>query len=131
MWKSGLVGLAALGLAGAALAQQASVESYALEGADVQVTVHPFLTEEEVDTLRLVGQNPEALALFVAEGPGYSALAVAPDEGFIRGGAPIESAIALSGMESPEAAREGATDACDEARQGGQSCVVVLEVAAR
>ncbi len=131
MLKYGVFGLAALGLAGMALAQTANVESYSLDGVDVQVTVHPFLTEEEVATLRLVGQNREALGLFIADGPGYSALAVAPAEGFIRDGVPIGSAIALSGLESAEAASQAAIEACDAARQGGPDCVVVLEVASR
>ena len=131
MWKFGASVVATVAFAGASLAQQATVESYQLDGVEVQVIVHPFLTEEEVATLRLVGQNRDALGLFIAEGTGYSALAIAPDEGFIRNGVPIASAMALSGLETAEAARQAATQACDEARQGGQPCAIVLEVSAR
>ena len=118
-------------LATAAQAQQTMVETYHQDGAEVRVVLHPFLTDEETMTLRLVGQTPEALALFVSEGPGFSAMAVAPEEGLVRDGAPVASAIALSGVESADTARQAATEACDAARSTNTPCAVVLEVAPR
>ena len=129
MWKSGIVALAALGWAGLAAAQDVGVEAYQLDGIEVRVNVHPFLTEDELLTLRLVGQNREALDLFVTETSGFSALAVAPDEGFVRDGMPVTSAVALSGLDSLQSAQTAALEACDTVRSGGAPCVVVLEVA--
>lgn len=129
MWKSGIAVLAASGWAGMAAAQSAPVETFLLDGIEVRVTVHPFLTEEELLTLRLVGQSREALGLFVTEAAGYSALAIAPDEGFVRAGMPVDSAVALSGLPSMEAAQAAAMEGCDALRNGGLPCVIVLEVA--
>ena len=76
MRKTGIATVAVLGLAcaGAALAQMPEVETYQLGAVEVRVIAQPFLTEEELMTLRLVGQNPDALALFVPEGTGFAAL---------------------------------------------------------
>ncbi len=126
-----LVGALSLGAATASLAQQAGQERFDLDGVSVVVTAHAFLTEEELMTLRLVGQNRDALALFVPEGDGFAALAVAPDEGFVRAGMPVDSASALSGLPDLDAARAAALEACNSARSGGASCAVVLEVAPR
>ncbi|MCH8466521.1 MAG: hypothetical protein LAT78_08140 [Roseinatronobacter sp.] len=133
MRKTGIATVAVLGLAcaGAALAQMPEVETYQLGAVEVRVIAQPFLTEEELMTLRLVGQNPDALALFVPEGTGFAALAVAPDEGFVRAGMPVNSAMALSGLESADAASAAALEACNGARAGGADCVLVLEVAPR
>lgn len=114
---------------GAATAQDVMREIYHLDGVEVRVVTQPFLTEEELMTLRLVGQSRDALSLFVTDAAGYSALAVAPDEGFVRAGMPVGSAMALSGLVSAGAARDAALAACNEARAGGAACVIVLEVA--
>jgi hypothetical protein len=96
-----------------------------------QVTIHTyaFLTAEEVATLELVLTNEDALALFVPDEGGHAALAVAPDEGFLRDGTLVPSAVALAGLPDPGAAAEAARTACDAARDGGAPCIVVLEVA--
>jgi len=128
------IGLAAgltLATAGQASAQQAEAELYQLNGVEVSVMTHAFLSEDEMMTLRLVGQNGDALAVFVPEGPGYAALAIAPDEGFVRDGIPVDSAIAMSGLQDIESARVAALEACDAARQTAQDCVIALEVAPR
>jgi hypothetical protein len=130
MRKPGVAAVLGMALAGALGVQAAEVETFQLDGVEVRVFAHDFLTEEEIMTLRLVGQNPDALALFVTDA-GFAALAVAPDEGFVRGGMPVASASALSGLDSAEAASAAALDACNAARTGGAECVLVMDVAPR
>lgn len=130
LW-SVLVAAAVLGGVTGASAQQAGSEQYQLDGIDVTVVTHAFLTEEEVLTLRLVGQNRDALSLFVPEGEGFAALAVAPAEGFVRAGEPVPSATAMSGLPDLESARASALEACNGARNGGSECQIVLEIAPR
>lgn len=127
-WKSVAV-VAALASVTAASAQQAGSEQYRMDGLEVTVVTHAFLTEEELMTLRLVGQNRDALSLFVPEGDGFAALAVAPSEGFVRAGEPVPSAIAMAGLPDLHSARDSALEACNAARQGGAECQIVLEVA--
>ncbi len=109
-------------------AQQA--ERYQVEGAQVTLMLHPFLTEEESETLRIIGQSPDALALFLPEGGRFAALAVAPDEGFIRDGAPVESAVAIGNLPDLDEARMAALEGCNAARNGGPECEIVLEISA-
>lgn len=116
---------------GTATAQEVPTERYHMDGVEISVLAHGFLLEDELMTLRLVGQNRDALALFVPEGPGYAALAIAPAEGFVRDGVPVDSAIAMSGLQDLESARAAALHACDDARQTDDSCVIALEVAPR
>ncbi len=121
--------LAALALGAfvpAALAQQA--ETYNLPGAQVTVTLHDFLTEEENSTLQIIGQSPDALELFLPEGGRFAALAVAPDEGFIRDGIPVESAVAIGNLPDLAEARAAALEGCNAARSGGAECQIVLEI---
>jgi hypothetical protein len=107
---------------------QTPTEVTALAGSQVTLHLHPFLTEEELATLRIVATNEQALSLFVASRKGHAALAISESDGFIRGGAPAASATALADMDTAEAAREAAVSACDTARTGKIGCVVVLEV---
>lgn len=128
--------VAALAFVGATVAtggvaQTVQSEQFALDGVSVTVFAQDFLTEEELMTLRLVGQNRDALAVFVAAGEGFAALAVAPQEGFVRGGVPVASASALSGFADLGAARAAALEACDAARDSAEPCAVVLEIAPR
>lgn len=127
----GLAGVLALGFASVAVAQQVAGERYQLDGVEVTVLTHSFLSEEELLTLRLVGQNRDALSIFVPESSGFAAMAVAPDEGFVRAGMPVDSASAISGVTDIGAARDAALDACNTARNGGSTCQIVLEVAPR
>ena len=129
--KSALAGFLALAIPAGAMAQQAQAEQYQLEGAAVTILPHGFLSEEELQTLRLVGQNSDALMVFLPEAGGHAALAVAPDEGFVREGMPVDSASAISGLPDIETARAAALDACNAARSGGAACQVGLEVAPR
>lgn len=129
--KSVLAGIMALVLSSMALAQQSGAERYQLDGIEVTVLTHGFLSEEELMTLRLVGQNRDALSIFIPEGSGFAALAVAPNEGFVRAGMPVDSASAISGLPDIGAARGAALEACDAARNGGPACQIVLEVAPR
>ena len=130
MRKLGVASVLGMAIAGAFGVQAAEVETFQMDGVDVRVFAHAFLTEEEMMTLRLVGQNPDALSLFVTDA-GFAALAVAPDEGFVRDGMPVASASALSGLDTAEAASTAALEACNTARAGGAECVLVLEVAPR
>ncbi len=127
-WKT-LAAAAALLSAATASAQQANSEQYRMDGLEVTVVSHAFLTDEELMTLRLVGQNRDALSLFVPEGDGYAALAVAPAEGFVRAGEPVPSAIAMAGLPDIDSARSSALEACNSVRQSGAECQIVLEIA--
>lgn len=129
LMRASVIACAALG-ATAALAQTAAVpvEVSTIAGSAVTLHLHPFLAPDELATLRVVATNDQALSLFVASRTGFAALAVSPDEGFIRDGAPVPSATALTDLPDPQAARTAALAACDAARQTATPCVVVLEV---
>lgn len=125
-----LVAVAGVGLvATAAAAQDVPVETATLGKAAITLHIHPFLKEDELATLRLVATNEQALALFVPSQKGFSAMALSPDDGLIRDGQPVPSAIALADLPDAETARLRAAEACDKARSGKAPCVVVLEVA--
>lgn len=128
--KTGLVCLLSVGMPAAVLAQP-EAEHFDLDGVSVTVLPHEFLSEEELMTLRLVGQHRDALSVFVPEGGGFAALAVAPAEGFVRAGVPVDSATAISGLPDLATARAAALDGCNAARARGPACEIVLEVAPR
>jgi hypothetical protein len=94
----------------------------------VTLHVQPFLDATELATLRLVATNKDALALFVPSSKGYAALAAAPEEGFVRNGAPVASAVALSDLPDAATASAEALKACNAARTSGADCVLLLEV---
>jgi hypothetical protein len=112
-----------------ALAQDVPTEVQTLGKAQVTVHLHPFLTAEEQAALRLVASNEQALALFVPRAGRHAAIAVAPGEGFIRGGQPVASAVAMSDLPDTEKARAAALEGCEKARTKGAACVIVLDVA--
>ena len=123
-------GLGMLLLAGAAMAKDVPVEVSTLDGAQVTLHVYPFLQEGDLQILRQVATNSQALAVFV---PGdkthYSALALAPSDGFLKDGAPADTAIALSDFPDADTAAKAVTEACDAKRgKAGKACVVVLEI---
>ncbi|MGL4321187.1 MAG: hypothetical protein ACRCS3_10025 [Paracoccaceae bacterium] len=107
----------------------APTEQTTLGTSTITLTVWPFLSEDELTVLRLVATDANALALFVPDAAGFSALAASPDDGFIRDGVPVASAIALSGLADAETARTNALAACAEKKAGAADCVVVLEIA--
>ena len=125
-----------LALSGALMATAASAEvrreSATLAGRQVTLHLHSFLTEDERTTLQLVMTNAQALAVLAPAGASakdYTALALSPDEGFIREGAPVNSAQALSGLADPITARSAAEAECNRRRaKGAAACVTVLEV---
>ncbi len=129
--KTGLVCGLAMVLASGAPAQQIQSEQYQLDGVLVTILPHDFLSEEELMTLRLVGQNRDALSIFLPQGDGFAALAVAPNEGFVRAGQPVDSAHIMAGLPDVSAARAAALAECNGARSGGPACEIVLEVAPR
>jgi hypothetical protein len=112
-----------------ALAQAVPTEVQTLGTSQVTVHLHPFLTPEEQGALRLVASNEQALALFMPRAGRHAAIAVAPGEGFIRGGQPVASAIAMSDLPDTEKARAAAIEGCEAARKKGPACVIVLDVA--
>jgi hypothetical protein len=117
-------------LVGAASAKDVPVEVSTLDGAQITLHLHPFLKDAELQVLRQVASNPQALAVFV---PGdksrYSAMALAPKDGFLKDGAPADTAIALSDFTDAAAAADAVTKACDAKRgKKGKPCVLVLEI---
>ena len=120
----GLVAVVASGVA----AQTVPTEVAKLVGQKITLYVYPFLTESERTTLRLVQHNKQALAVFVPGTQGFAALAVAPNEGFLRDGSPVPSAVALSGLPDAASAAMAVLKGCDAARKGGEPCVIVLEI---
>lgn len=121
--------LMALFFGAAATAQEVPVETATLGKSAITLYAHPFLTEEELATLRLVMTNTEMLGMFLPGKEGsYAAMAVAPGEGFIRDGAPVASASALADLPDAATASANALQACNAARAKGADCVVVLEV---
>ena len=118
------LGLATLGAPSGA----AERETFSLGGNTVTVHAFEFLDQQELDTLRLVGTDPQALALFMGEGSGHGAIALAPDQGFIRDGMPAPGVAALAQLPDAETAREAALSMCEQERGSGSACVVVLEL---
>ena len=123
------VAVMVLATAGMSRAGDVPVESAVLGTSAITLHVQPFLTKEELVTLRLVMTNDQALSLFVPDKAGFAALAVSPEDGFIRDGAPVISAIALAGLPDAATAAAKAVEACNAARAGTADCVTVLEIA--
>lgn len=122
--------LMTLGWQTGAQAQDAvPVEVTTLGTSQVTLHLHSFLAQDELTVLRLVAQDANALALFVPAGEGFAAMAASPDDGFIRDGVPVSSAVALSGIADGATAQADALAACEAARKGAAACVLVLEIA--
>lgn len=119
-------GLALLALP--AVAADVAKEETVNGNSAVTLYVHPFLDATELATLRLVATNKDALALFVPSDKGFAALAVAPDEGFVKDGKPVASAIALSDLPDAETASTEALKACNTARTSAADCVLLLQI---
>lgn len=124
---------AMLAAAGATIAgaEQGATTRFELPQVEIVVYELPFLSNEELETLKLVGQNEDALALFLPEGARFGAMAVAPEDGFIRNGMPAESATAVSDLPDLSTARSTALAQCDAARSGGPACQIALEIIPR
>lgn len=114
---------------GAAAQDGVATEVTTLGASQVTLHLHDFLGEDELTVLRLVAKDANALALFVPAGEGFAAMAASPDDGFIRDGAPVSSAVALSGLADAATAQTDALAACEAARKGAAACVLVLEIA--
>lgn len=126
MWKIVLVMGAAL--AGSAQAQQVKTEQYTLDGAQITLHLHSFLSDEGLAMLRLVGQNRDALSLFVPDDARFAAMALAPRDGLVADGLLAESAVAVADLPDLASARNAALDGCNAARSGGARCVIALEI---
>lgn len=134
MMRAWLFGVALAVAAGAAGAQETvtvPVETTEIEGNIATLRLYPFLTEEDVTLLRVVASNKETLAMFVPEGGGFAALAIAPKDGFIRDGQPVATAVAVGQLPDAASAAKSAIDQCNAARKRERDpeCLVVLEVA--
>lgn len=114
---------------GAAAQDGVATEVTTLGASQVTLHLHDFLGEDELTVLRLVAKDANALELFVPAGEGFAAMAASPDDGFIRDGAPVSSAVALSGLADAATAQTDALAACEAARKGAAACVLVLEIA--
>ena len=115
----------------AALAEDVPVEVRTLDASQVSLHLYPFLTAQDLTTLRLVATNRDALSVFLpSKNPGhFAALALAPADGFLKDGTPAASAIALSDFPDAAAAFTATLAACDAKRDPKTApCVVVLEV---
>jgi len=125
----GQMGLALLVLLVAGGAQADVVPETAVVGS-ARVTLLPlqFLTPEELAALRLVLTNEQALQLFVPGTGGFAALAVNPEDGFIRNGDVVKSAVALAELPDAATAAAAAVGACELAKIAAEPCVVVLTV---
>ena len=127
--RSGIVTAAMLAFCQVGWADEVPVETATLGASAITLHLHPFLTEEETATLRLVAVNEQALSLFVPGNAGFAALAVSPKDGFIRDGALVVSAVALAGLPDQATASLKAVEACNAAKTGAADCVTVLEIA--
>jgi hypothetical protein len=120
--------LAYMLLASAAVAEDVKLETADLGASRITLHVQPFLTEADLATLRLVMTNKDALKLFVTSDKGYAALAVSPEDGFMKDGALVASVVALADLADAETAAKEVIAACDKAKVGKEPCVLVLEV---
>lgn len=123
--------LAALGFWAALSPAAAEVprETANLGQFSVTLHVHPFLTEGDLGILRMIAASPDALALFMPDTAGYSAMAASPDDGFLQADQPAASVSALGGLPDAATAAQNAIDACQKASKSAASCVLLLEVA--
>ena len=125
------LGLAVALLGCEAVAQDVPVEVSTLDASQVTLHIYPFLKADELAMLRLVATNRDALSVFLPSenASHFAALALAPADGFLQDGSPVESASALSDFADADAAAAATLAACDAKRdQKTPPCVVVLEV---
>ncbi|MCC1482027.1 hypothetical protein [Roseibaca sp. Y0-43] len=123
-----MIAIAAALMAAPLQAQDVPRETYTLDGVQIALSLHSFLSPEGVAMLRLVGQNRDALALFVPDGARFAAMALAPEDGLVKDGLLAESAVAVADLPSLDEARAAALDGCNAARSGGPDCVIALEI---
>ena len=123
----GLGAVMAAAVSSPALAEVAT-EVSRINGAKVTFYVHPFLDETELATLRLVATTEQALSLFVPSKTGCAAIALSPDDGFIKAGKPAASASAVAELPDAAQAATKALEMCNAARSGAADCVIVMEI---
>lgn len=125
------LGMAAMAFCALPSALHAEVASESATLGDYTITLylHPFLTEEDLTVLRFVTTSTDALALFLPTASGHAAIAVSPDEGFVKGGAPMPSVVALGGLPDAQTAQTDSLAACQKAAASKTPCVVVLQIA--
>jgi hypothetical protein len=126
--RAGLI-CAAIAALGAPLHAQVATEVSTVGDFAITVYVQPFLTEEDLSILRMIATSQEALALFVPDAAGFSAMAASPDDGFIKDGVPVASVVALGGLPDAATALANAAAACAAAASTETACVPLLEIA--
>jgi len=124
-----LAGALALGLTAGQGAAEVAPEKAVLGDYAVTIYPHAFLSADDLAILRAIASDAQYLALFVPQEKGFSALAISPDEGFVKDGAPVASAVALGGLPDAATAASTAVEACQKAATAKTPCAVVLEVA--
>lgn len=121
-------GLAALSLTSLPARAQTAQEVTTLGTHIITITLHPFLSDEDLTVLRFIASAPEALALFITSNDGHAAIAVSPDEGFVKDGAPTAGVGALGGLPDAETAARDAVAACQKSATTPTPCQVILQI---
>lgn len=126
--RAAIAGAALMSL-GAPLSAQIATEVSTLGEYTITLHLHPFLNAQDLEILRMIATSSEALALFVPDAAGFSAMAASPDDGFIADGVPTASVVALGGLPDAATAAANATAGCKAASSAASDCVVILEIA--
>ncbi len=129
MQKQVLAAILAVAAMGGAAHADVATEVSTLGASTITLHLHDFLTPADLDILRLVATDKNALKLFVPDSAGFAALAASPKDGFIVGGAPAASAVALGGLPDAATAATEVVTACQLATKAAAECVILLEVA--
>ena len=114
-----------------AVAQAVETETLDPGNATVTLTLHPFLAKDEVDMLRNIGSTPGAIEMMVGDTKNFGAIAASPDEGFLRDGLPVASAVAVAQKPDAQSARAAAVAECQAVAKSRKPCVPILEIAPR
>jgi len=127
-WAKGAV-LAAVSFWGVAAPAQVAREVTNLDQFSVTLHVQPFLSESDLEILRMIATSPEALALFMPDTAGFSAMAASPEDGFLQADQPAASVTALGGLPDAATAASDAIAGCQKTSKSATSGVLLLEVA--
>ena len=111
-----------------AWAGEVPTEVKVLKGQQITLHIQPFLREDELKVLRLVQTNSQALQLFVTSSKGFAAMAAAPKDGLLADGSFPATVVAIGDLPDVATAAAAALKGCEAVRQGGEPCVIVLEV---
>lgn len=127
--KAAVVSALVLGLTAAPAWAEVATETATLGDFAITLHIQPFLSEEDLGILRMIATSTDALALFVPDAQGFSAMAASPDEGFVKDGVPAASVMALGGLVDAQTAARDAIAGCQAAAQTPTPCALLLEIA--